>query len=346
MMRDSKIEWTHHTFNPWWGCQRVSPGCKNCYAETFSKRLGRDLWGPKAERKPASESYWAQPIKWNAAAEKAGERHRVFCASMADVFEDRRELDAHRARLWSLIAETPNLDWLLLTKRPENLRRMVPWACERCSGSGIHNGFGEHGLDPDWCLDCGGATQGAKPWPNVWIGATVEDQKRAEERIPLLLAEPAAVRFLSCEPLLGAVDLSRWLLSTADRKKRQDLAYWNFTRQARAKPPSSADPAAYTPNGLHWVIVGGESGSGARMFDLTWARSIVRQCKASGVAVHVKQLGAAASDPENGIAGSALKIPMEAASLVSLRLRDRKGGDWSEWPEDLRVREYPNWSAP
>lgn len=286
-MKDSKIEWTHHTFNPWWGCQRVSPGCENCYAETFSARLGRKLWGPGAMRKPASDSYWAQPLKWNSAALAASERHRVFCASMADVFEDRRELDAHRDRLWALIEATPALDWLLLTKRPENMPALAP-------------------------------ARWSKAWPsNVWAGTTVEDQRRAEDRIPILLAVPATVRFLSCEPLIGKVDLTK--------VEDDELgAKWNALEM-----------------GIHWVIVGGESGHGARVFDLGWARSIVHQCKDAGVAVHVKQLGAAASDPENGIAGAALKISSEAAQLVSLRLRDRKGGDWSEWPEELRVRQYP-----
>lgn len=127
MSKDSKIEWTHHTFNPWWGCTKVSAGCKHCYAETWAKRLGKDFWGVKAARRELSPAYWRQPFAWNVAAAAAGVRARVFCASMADVFEDRRDLDERRARLWKVIDSTPNLDWLLLTKRPENVERLAPW---------------------------------------------------------------------------------------------------------------------------------------------------------------------------------------------------------------------------
>src|SRR6185503_17179454 len=151
MARDSKIEWTHHTFNPWWGCTKVSPGCKHCYAETWAKRVGKALWGPKAPRREPSDAYWRQPLAWNADALRRGRRARVFCASMADVFEDRRDLDASRERLWQLIAESPKLDWLLLTKRPQNVSRLAP--------------YGES-------------------WPdNVWLGATAENQKWLDKRM-------------------------------------------------------------------------------------------------------------------------------------------------------------------
>jgi protein gp37 len=121
MAKDSTIEWTHHTFNPWWGCTKVSPGCKHCYAEAWAKRVGQDVWGARAPRRELSEAYWRQPLAWNAKALRTGKRTRVFCASMADVFEDRRDLDARRERLWRLINDTPRLDWLLLTKRPQIL---------------------------------------------------------------------------------------------------------------------------------------------------------------------------------------------------------------------------------
>src|SRR4051812_17878872 len=103
MAKNSTIEWTHHTFNPWWGCTKVSPGCKHCYAETWARRVGQDLWGARAHRRELSDAYWREPLAWNAQAFRLGERHRVFCASMADVFEDRRDLDAKRERLWQLI---------------------------------------------------------------------------------------------------------------------------------------------------------------------------------------------------------------------------------------------------
>lgn len=146
MSEHSSIEWTDHTFNPWWGCARVSPACEHCYAETFSKRLGQKIWGVRAERRFFGDPHWREPLKWDRRAAKIGERHRVFCGSMCDIFEDRRDLDVHRERLWRLMAETPNLDWLLLTKRPENVALMAPWR---------------------------------EPWPfNVWLGTTVEDQNR------------------------------------------------------------------------------------------------------------------------------------------------------------------------
>jgi protein gp37 len=236
-MQNSKIEWTDHTFNPWWGCQRVSPGCEHCYAETLAHRYNFKVWGPAktTNRRMMSENYWKQPARWNKAAEAAGTRPRVFCASMADVFEEHAEVEEARERLRELIDDTPNLDWLLLTKRPENVMFMVG----------------------DWAYTHVGIPR------NVWIGTSVEDQKRADERIPHLLKIPAKVRFLSCEPLLGPVDLGnvrgypRWLVMDK----------------------------------LHWVIVGGESGPGARPMSADWARSLRDQCNAAGVAFHFKQWG-------------------------------------------------------
>jgi protein gp37 len=237
MGKDSKIEWTHHTFNPWIGCVKVTPGCANCYAEAQNKRWGRDLWGASKPRMITSDAYWKQPITWNAEAEAAGERRRVFCASMSDVFEDYGStttigdrMEETRVDLWRLIEKTPALDWLLLTKRPQNIMHMIPY---------------------EW--------RDQLP-ANVWVGTTCEDQKRADERIPYLLKVPAAVRFLSCEPLLGPVDLEQ----------------------------------AYQPRGrerIDWVIVGGESGHGARPMHPQWARSLRDQCEAFGVSFFFKQWG-------------------------------------------------------
>src|SRR5947208_2303347 len=120
MGRYSSIEWTHHTFNPWWGCQKVSAACDNCYAEIWAKRTGQDLWGSTAERRLFGEKHWSEPIRWHQEASLAGRRERVFCASMADVFERRADLNEERRRLWKVIERTPSLDWLLLTKRPQN----------------------------------------------------------------------------------------------------------------------------------------------------------------------------------------------------------------------------------
>ena len=272
MGETTKIQWTHHTFNTHWGCQRVSPGCEHCYAETFSKRVGLKVWGPTTGRRFFGDKHWAEPLKWNRDAERAGERHRVFCASMGDILEDRRDLDPLRARLRKLVDDTPWLDWLLLTKRPENAAAL---------------------MGHEWLAR----------WPsNVWAGTTTEDAEWAEKRIRDLLVIPAAVRFLSCEPLLGPIDL-------VDIVGRAAL-----------------DLDMMGDHCVDWVIVGGESGHGARPFDLDWARATVSQCKAADVACFVKQLGA---DPIDGLAG------------CSVQLRDRKGGDWSEWPDELRVREFP-----
>jgi protein gp37 len=179
MGKNSKIEWTHHTFNPWWGCTRVSPACTHCYAEAWAKRVGQTVWGPKAPRRFFGQNHWSAPLKWNRDATLRRERERVFCASMADVFEAKTDLDAERTKLWTLIETTPQLDWLLLTKRPERILSTVPWVTN---------------------------------WPkNVWIGTTVEDQECANVRLPHLAEVPASVKFISAEPLLSELDIAKWL---------------------------------------------------------------------------------------------------------------------------------------
>lgn len=188
MGETTAISWTDHTFNPWMGCTKVSPGCDHCYAEGLGKRTGKVQWGDDAERVLTSDGYWKNPLKWNRAAEAEGRRHRVFCASMADVFEDRPELDEPRGRLFEVIGNTPWLDWQLLTKRPQNVLRMVPY----------------------------GDT--AATWrDNVWVGTTVENEDQADQRVPHLLEIPAKVRFLSCEPLLDRVRLGKWCSSIPSR---------------------------------------------------------------------------------------------------------------------------------
>ena len=246
MGANSKIEWTTHTFNPWRGCAKVSAGCANCYAEAMSGRNPKVLgeWGPDARRAPASENYWRQPIAWNKAAEKAGERRRVFCASLADVFEERLDLEPSRRRLFELIEKTTSLDWLLLTKRPAFAAGWLEAHYEKTD---------------------------AAPLPNVWLGTSVEDQERADERIPELLAAPAAVRFLSCEPLLGPLDFVMAAGNTS------------FDGGGDGFPGDRT---------FDWVIVGGESGPNARPMHPDWARWIRDQCVRAGVAFHFKQWGA------------------------------------------------------
>ena len=233
MGENSKIEWTHHTFNPWWGCLKVSEACKNCYAEAWAKRVGQSVWGARAPRRFFSDTHWSAPLRWNRRLEKTGARERVFCASMADVFEDRPDLVEHRKRLWGLIQDTPQLDWLLLTKRPQNVRGMLP---------------------EDW----------GDGYANVWLGTTVENQKRAEENLPHLVGLPARVRFISAEPLLEQLDIHAWL-----------------------------------PD-LDWVIAGGESGPKARPASPSWFRSLMIDCMSYDVAFHFKQWGDwAPGDGEN-----------------------------------------------
>lgn len=218
MAENSKIAWTDHTFNPWIGCAKVSLGCENCYAETLNNRYGWAEWGLNGKRKRTVPANWKKPIKWNKsfwfdclACGHRGDyadllddgedyscpkcesvnikesKQRVFCASLSDVFEDRPELEAWRIDLFRLIIDTPNLDWLILTKRPENVNKFIDRACWPETGCPI---FDEK-----------------LPY-NVWIGTSTEDQKQADKRIPELLKIPASKHFLSMEPLLGPVSLA------------------------------------------------------------------------------------------------------------------------------------------
>lgn len=269
MAENSKIEWTDHTFNPWVGCTKVGPGCDHCYAESWAKRTGAPgLWN--GERRRTSAANWRAPLKWNREAEAEGVRRRVFCASLADVF-DNEVPQEWRDDLWELIRRTPNLDWLLLTKRIGNALKLVD--------AGVFRAL-----------------------PNVWLGATVVNQEEADRDILKLLAVPARVRFLSMEPLLAPVDLTR-----IGPKRINALGRGSW---------------------LHWVIAGGESGPKARDFDVQWGEDIVEQCRSAEVPVFVKQLG---SNPV--CEHQHMPIPMV--------LKDKKGGDMAEWPEDLRVREFP-----
>jgi protein gp37 len=230
MAKNSSIEWTHHTFNPWWGCAKVSPACAHCYAEAWAKRVGQNVWGGSADRRFFGDKHWAEPLKWDEEAEAIGARHRVFCASMADVFEPRADLDPEREKLWALIQATPSLDWLLLTKRPGSVSRLAPWRSD---------------------------------WPhNVWLGTTVENQLWADRRLPLLLQHAARRRFLSCEPLLGPIDLSKWT-----KNRAADL------------------------HPIDWIIAGGESGPGARPMLPGWARQLRDQCGSADISFHFKQWG-------------------------------------------------------
>lgn len=195
-MAETSIEWTRsatgepgYTFNPWIGCTRISPACDNCYAADWAKRHGQaELW--MGERRRTTPDNWKKPLRWNRAAAAAGIRLRVFCASLADVFDNQID-QAWREDLWDLIRSTPHLDWLILTKRPQNIRHMLP---------------------ADW---------GDRGYGNVMLGTTVANQVEADRNVPLLLSVPAKVRFLSIEPMLGPVDLKHWM-----DEDREDRVHW------------------------------------------------------------------------------------------------------------------------
>ena len=245
------IEWTDHTFNPWIGCTKVSAGCANCYAKTRDDRhlLGPvSHWGPGAPRHVTSFANWHEPLKWAKAARVAGNRERVFCASQADIFDAEAPVGARR-RLWELIGETCDiLDWQLLTKRPENI---VPVMCD----DELNLGFFE--------------------LTHCWIGTSVENQDIADTRIPALLDVDAAVRFLSCEPLLGPVNLN-------NLKYKPGTDGWLSAFNETAWPDLGK---------IDWIICGGESGPGARAMKPDWARSLRDQCVSAKVPFFFKQWG-------------------------------------------------------
>lgn len=283
MGADSKIEWTHHTWNLWRGCTEVSPACDHCYARELAKRnpavLGQ--WGKGAPRVLAAEAYRKLPLKWNAQAKAAGERRRVFALSMGDWLDDEVPA-AWLADLLTMIRETPNLDWLLLTKRPENWRQRVNAARDYFDGY----------MDLDNWLAGGTAA-----FPNVWIGTTVEDQARADERIPELVRIPARVRFLSSEPLLGPVDIEDYI---------DDICDGGYLLGSAP---------------VHWVICGGESGHHARPMHPEWARGLRDQCTAAAVPFFFKQWGE--YEP------ATLQV-----CEAPMRFVERDGTDSSDWTLD------------
>lgn len=313
MGENTKIEWTAtylddgtvipgNTFNPWIGCTKVSDGCKNCYAEhLMDHRWGKVQWGPQGTRQRTSADMWKQPLKWNEKAMRGGYRAKVFCASLADVFEDRDELKPWRADLLHLIVQTPHLDWLLLTKRPENVNRLIEEA----------TGFSESSM---WFPAVG---------DHVWIGTSVENQEMANKRIPHLLQVPAAVRFLSCEPLLGPIDLGRAIGCGYYCDEVVGHVNHPFWTRGIASP-------------IHWVIVGGESGPGARPMHPDWARSLRDQCNAAGVAYFFKQWGEWYPNRTGIIEGATTTAIMgdtvvhRVGKKAAGRLLD--GREWSEFP--------------
>lgn len=320
------IAWTDATFNPWWGCAVVSPGCEHCYAETWSTRMGHDLWGPKGARRMFGDKHWAEPERWNRAAAKAGERRRVFCGSMCDWAEDRPDLVEPRARLFALIERTPWLDWLLLTKRIDSAARLLPWAPRE-----IPADRPRPATWAGWGL----------PWANVWVGTTVEDGRRARERIPVLEGIPAAVRFLSMEPLLEEVDLDPYLwrpCTTCDGK-----ALVGDDGEACACARYGRRPGFQRRGPFDWVIAGCESGDDKRPARASWFQRLRDQAKRAGVAYFLKQAtlergpamypGTDAARPELVTIGAGSQVKRDqVVELPYLRGADGEPHQHAEFP--------------
>lgn len=302
MAETTGIAWTDATFNPWIGCTRVSPGCDHCYAAVSRPARAMNIeWGSGKVRHRTSASNWAKPLRWQRLAEKGlmpdgktptnGRRPRVFCASLADVF-DNEVPSEWRSDLFRLIAKTPSLDWLILTKRIGNAAKML------------------HTMVVD-----------APPLPNVWLGASIVNQEEADRDIRKLFATPAAKWFVSYEPALGPVD---WTLAFFGYCPEHDFHSGFCTERHHAGVRH-----------LSLIIVGGESDQGAhkaRPFDIEWARQTIAQCKAAGVPVFMKQCGS------NPVSHSTSPHDQRLHQVV---LRDRAGADPAEWPEDLRVQQWP-----
>ena len=338
----TSIEWTSETWNPVRGCSKVSAGCTNCYAMKQAHRFGGEdqpyegltklvkgkgpQWTGEVDLIP---DMLVKPLHWS-------EPRRVFVNSMSDLFHEDVPFE-FVDMVFAVMAITPRHTYQVLTKRPERMAAYlsVPprelglrWGDQALSSPPVpYGGRVTKGVS-QWAEIGNALQEGTHPWPlpNVWLGTSVEDQPAAEERVPHLLRTPAAVRFVSCEPLLGAVFLDQWLLE-------------------------SSPPHPPRADGLHWIIAGGESGPGARPCFVPWIRELVDQGRFAGVPVFVKQLGARPIETRASFAARCA-IPIECehgydvcpkcdAGVMVLKLGDRKGGDPNEWPEDLRVREFP-----
>ena len=304
MAEHSAISWCDATFNPWVGCTNVSPACDHCYAERRAERFGRVAWGRPPVRTSAAN--WREPLAWNAKAVRTGGGLRVCCASLGDVFDNLVPY-IWRDGLWSLIEATPALTWMLLTKRIGNAQRMLP---------------------PDWL---------ERPRSNVWLGATVVNQEEADRDIPKLIATPAAVRFVSCEPLLGPIEFDHeWLESESFGHAdacHDDLCALN------ADEHSCAGQIFSQPS-INWVIVGGESGPEARPMHPEWVRAIRGQCVDARGPFHFKQWGEWAANCLCGTkaAHPTTKRPEPGKMGVMFRCGTRRAGReldgkvWAEFP--------------
>ncbi|MDP9953102.1 MULTISPECIES: DUF5131 family protein [Streptomyces] len=337
----SKIEWTEQTWNPTTGCDRISPGCDNCYALTMAKRLkgmgsakyqndGNPVTSGPGFAITAHPDTLTEPLRWK-------KPRKVFVNSMSDLFHARVPRD-FLAQVFAVMAATPQHTYQILTKRPDRAARILTDLCT----CGTGHPPGEHFRSSmEWAatshsptyvpgLEHGIYHRAGWPLPNVWIGTSVENQKYADLRIPALLKTPAAVRFLSMEPLIGPVDLCGPIVPGRGRPR---LTYWLDGRPGYSDPVPTGTGiemrSLTTGPSLDWVIVGGESGPGARPMNPAWATQIVQECQYSKVPVFVKQLGTLWA-----------RDTYWAGKSVAAH-GDTKGGDPTYWPTQLRVREYP-----
>lgn len=341
MSDTTTIEWATASWSPWEGCTKVSAGCANCYAETRNHRFGMDNWGKGKPRQRTSAAYWKRPLAWNRKLQcdvcgRWFDTSSGFCDGVAIHFKPDSVTDYcpgrsfHRLRIFPslcdwlddevpiewladflrLIHDTPNLDWLLLTKRPENFEARMEQVWKKAASDAAS------GIAFDWL-------RGNLIPANVWLGTSVENQRCADERISQLLRIPAKLRFLSVEPMLEEVDLVR------------SSAIWS-DMNGKIRPN-------YQQPGRHvdWVIVGGESGPSARPCHVDWVRGIVRQCQDAGVPCFVKQLGSEARVIACSECGEIGCDCRGATRTTHLLLKHPKGGNPAEWPADLQVRQFP-----
>lgn len=374
----SKIQWTDASWNPIRGCSRVSEGCRFCYAERHAARFvgpGLPYEGLTTDGKwngtiRVVEGHLADPLRWT-------KPRRIFVNSMSDLFHANVP-DEWIDRIFAVMALSPRHTFQILTKRPERMREYLAGldverifaAADRVGGDegGVFaanwvNGFSR----PREVADDGNPANGTVrrwPLPNVWLGVSVEDQATADARIPLLLQTPAAVRFVSYEPALGPVDFAR--LKYGDEKCACGFQVVQNAFNASIDCPAlsrigkcTEGPEPIDAGTLDWIIVGGESGPGARPCDVAWIRSVREQCADADVPCFVKQLGSRprgwcvarrfeiGGEPESSYDADhcdlyeAGECGVACGDLGCREMTDRKGGDPSEWPKGLGVREFP-----
>lgn len=357
------IQWTDATWNPVIGCRRVSEGCRNCYAEHQAARIvamqrGRNARSPYEDVirfKPTDDAFLggseaelrvhgAPEPKWNGRAVFLPERldqplrwkkpRMVFVNSMSDLFHEDITLE-QIAAVFGVMAASPQHTFQVLTKRPERMLEFFKWLTDSAGGVGVGMSWLGYGYACQfggwWGSGYDDDRAGIADWPlpNVWLGVSVEDQRTADERIPLLLQCPAAVRWVSAEPLLGPIDFIGGRINHFKAYKEPDEVTIILQGSPNYQRPGRGW-VHFTGAYPDWVVVGGESGPGARTCDVAWIRSIVEQCRDAGVPCFVKQLGSLITNSKTVADGE-----------PPGRLIDRKGGNIDEWPQDLRVREWP-----